>query len=112
MSFVIEVNNKYRTVRPRGKYWSLEELQDLVGGYLERIPKKTKVHMRMEVYVNEEGLLHRLPKNVAGTRVAQECGHRWIFDRQTSTRPHPEPSVLVGPVAFIDLSEMEDGQDV
>jgi hypothetical protein len=102
MSFVIEVDNGYRIVKPRNTYWSLQELQDLVGGYIERVPSESS---HVDIYVNEEGLLHQLPLNVAGTRVAGHYGH---------AQAHPMPFQrigLVGPVAFIDVKELNEEQE-
>ena len=42
-----------------GRDWSLEEMQFLIGGYIERVPTPKKY----EAYCNEEGLLRKLPVN-------------------------------------------------
>jgi hypothetical protein len=104
MSFVIEMDNEYRTVKPKDRYWSLQELQDLVGGYIERVPCSVP---RMQVFVNEDGLARRYPTNQDGTRLAREFGFTpFYLDNKTATSQSAVG--LVGPVTFIDTHEMED----
>ena len=45
----------------------LETLQEAVGGYIERLVASPS----MDMYVNEEGLLHGLPINVMATALAK-----------------------------------------
>ena len=109
-SFVITPDGTYQRVHPQGKYWSLEELQTLVEGYIERVPHPDPVEARdeaqMNVYVNEEGRLDELPPNPHGTRIAEALG--------VNQRGWNDPALrtLVGSVAFIDPSEeREDDED-
>lgn len=48
---------------------TLEQLQKAVGGYIEkvRLPHQGQRYM----YVNEEGLIHRLPLNPSASNLAQ-----------------------------------------
>lgn len=51
-----------------GKKFKLEELQKLVGGFIEAVP-----HSRPIAYCNEEGRLNHLPVNsCASRRFSQE----------------------------------------
>lgn len=45
----------------------METLQEAVGGYIERLVAMPS----MDMYVNEEGLLHGLPVNVMATVMAK-----------------------------------------
>lgn len=51
-----------------GKKFSLEEMQKYVGGYIEF----AGVYDGHRIYVNEEGLLKKLPINVIGTKMLQK----------------------------------------
>ena len=51
-------------VRKNDKQLSLEEMQSLVGGRIERHPEKVVIDKsEYEVIVNEEGLIDKLPLN-------------------------------------------------
>jgi hypothetical protein len=52
-----------RIISPKQEKFSLEELQDLVEGYIEYYPTNNK---KIKIIVNEEGLLKRLPLNKLG----------------------------------------------
>jgi hypothetical protein len=111
MSFVIAPDGTYQRVHPQGKYWSLEELQTLVEGYIQQVPQPDPVEARdeaqMNIYVNEEGRLDEMPPNPPGTRIAEALG--------VNQRGWDDPALrtLVGSVAFIDRSEeREDDEDV
>jgi hypothetical protein len=57
-------------VRPKnGKAFTLEELQSLVGGYIE--PLHTGPPLNMALVVNEEGKIRNLPLNANATAVFQ-----------------------------------------
>lgn len=50
---------------PQGKYFTLEELQKAVGGYIEIVP----IDKEYSLVVNEEGKLMGLPINEVATRL-------------------------------------------
>jgi hypothetical protein len=50
---------------PKGRQWSLKELQDAVGGYIEMMPGIDPVR----VVLNEEGRLRDLPPNPVATLI-------------------------------------------
>jgi len=112
MSFVIAPDGTYQRVHPQGKYWSLEELQTLVEGYIQQVPQPERSESRgnecAAVYVNEGGRLRNLLTNPEGTRIAEALG--------VNQRGWDDPAsrTLVGTVAFIDLVEEEplDDEDV
>lgn len=53
-----------------GEKFTLEELQGLVGGYIERVPMSNGKSM----YVNEEGKLNGLPYNEKATQILRQQG--------------------------------------
>lgn len=53
-----------------GEKFTLEELQGLVGGYIERVPMSNGKSM----YVNEEGKLNGLPYNEKATQILRHQG--------------------------------------
>jgi hypothetical protein len=63
-SILITPSGEISAINPEGKTWSLKELQAHVGGYIEvyPLPQKRGEPQRFLV-LNEEGLLHGLPKN-------------------------------------------------
>ena len=66
MATIIRTNGKKEDVRPKnGTDFTIEELREIVGGYIEivRLPDN-----RIMV-VNEEGKLYNLPKNVQATHI-------------------------------------------
>lgn len=61
----IKVDGTETEVQPRnGKRFELEELQKMVGGYIELVRTQPPVR---EMYINEEGLLDGLPVNPVAT---------------------------------------------
>jgi len=61
-------------VKPQnGKYFTLEELQSIVDGYIECV----YLNDGMTMVVNEEGKLNNLPFNYSATEIAHNSG---IFD--------------------------------
>jgi len=71
MALLIEANGKRCTVSPgNGKYFSLEELQKYIGGYVERI----NMFNGSAMYVDEEGRLKKLPYNSFATKVLAKLG--------------------------------------
>lgn len=54
-------------VRPEdGKRFKLPQMQTLVGGYIEIVPRSSP-----RAYCNEEGLLNKLPYNEAASKAFQ-----------------------------------------
>jgi len=48
---------------------TLEEMQKLVGGYIERV--KVRYYGKVkDMWVNEEGLIHGLPVNAGASKIA------------------------------------------
>ena len=62
-SILLLADGAAKEVSPAGRYWTLEEMQQLVGGLIEIVPLADG---RILV-INEEGKLHDLPVNVAAT---------------------------------------------
>lgn len=62
---LITPDGKVSDVVPSGKKLSLDEMQKLVGGYIERVTIKGG-----EMYVDEEGLLKNLPLNQKASELA------------------------------------------
>ncbi len=64
MARLIRADGMEAVIHPgNGKKFSLQELQQLVGGLVEAVPTTTRLRM----YVNEEGRLKGLPLNVKAT---------------------------------------------
>jgi hypothetical protein len=64
MAKIIKTNGEEVDVQPNnGRHFSLKEMQDIVGGYIEVIPYGTKKLM----VLNEEGKLLGLPENNVAT---------------------------------------------
>jgi hypothetical protein len=52
----------------------LEQLQRAVGGYIQEVPHLDEyAGRRVKAYANEEGKLHRLPRNEAATQAWLAC---------------------------------------
>jgi len=65
---VISTDGTEQVVTPKnGKTFTLEELQECVGGYIEMISLDKETAM----FLNEEGKLNNLPFNHKATEVAQ-----------------------------------------
>jgi hypothetical protein len=59
----LDVDGTVTTERHEGKGPAkLEQLQRLVGGYIERV-RVVYMDRHRDAYINEEGLLHNLPRN-------------------------------------------------
>jgi hypothetical protein len=63
---VIQPDGTYEQKETKKKELSLEQLQKLVGGYIELVHVKYKGR-RYEAYVNEEGKLKNMPFNPKAT---------------------------------------------
>lgn len=70
---LIRSSGEITEYQPSGKTFSLKELQEAVGGYIEVVtlpPKSSgKRKIKRIMVMNEEGLLHRLPPNVVASAV-------------------------------------------
>ena len=64
----IKADGTTETVRAAGAKWSLEELQALVGGYIEKMPG-----VPFTMLMNEEGLLRDLPVNGTATMLVRKA---------------------------------------
>ena len=81
-------------IAPSGVRWTLEELQGLVGGYIEHC---TTIDGRIMI-VNEEGKIKKpmLPLNIAATRIYR----------------HGRVDPIVGPAVVVDsLQELNAPED-
>lgn len=68
MGQILKTDGTTVKVSPKnGKDYTLEEMQEIVGGYIEIVPcvDSTKI-----LVINEEGKLENLPINVEATRIA------------------------------------------
>jgi len=66
MAKLIKANGEETEVTPKnGSEFSLEELREFVGGYVEFVPTKDNQLM----VLNEEGQIHRLPVNTKATEL-------------------------------------------
>ncbi len=66
MAILYKTDGTTESIKPKGKYFSLEELQDFVGGYIELVHTCDGKNM----YVNEEGKMYDLPPNLKATDIA------------------------------------------
>jgi len=68
MAKLIKANGEETEVTPKnGSEFSLEELREFVGGYIEVVPTKDNQLM----VLNEEGQIHRLPVNTKATELTR-----------------------------------------
>lgn len=84
--FVVEI-------RPSGSHWTLEELQTLVGGYIEVVATVDNRYM----VINETGKVQKpmLDLNIPATRLYVHGRH----------------DVIVGPAVVVDTKLELDGPD-
>ena len=91
MARLITTDGITKEVKPiSGTKFSLKELQNYVGGFIQMLPLPDK----SMAFCNEEGLLHNLPQNVEATSVISG-----IFKRPTQ--------VFVGDVVICTPNEVE-----
>jgi len=77
MARLIKANGAEIEIKPKnGSTFTLEELQKVVGGYIELVPTKIGNHM----YVNEEGKLQNLAFNPSATRLMKYRGDYVVGD--------------------------------
>lgn len=82
----------YELVKPKGKTYSLEELQKFVGGYIEIV---RLAYGKLCMVVNEEGKTNHLPINPIATR---------LFNVLTWSSPY---DYIVGNVLICGSDEIE-----
>lgn len=68
-SYHLKVNNEAPLIKPEGKTWTYEEMQELVGGYFEIVAAPN--HPGWVLVINEEGKLKGLPFNKNATDLYQ-----------------------------------------
>lgn len=76
MAIIIKISGEHEAIEPaNGKAFTLQELQNVVGGYIELIPIHSGDYADMLLIVNEEGLLKPNPQlneeasKIAGRRI-------------------------------------------
>lgn len=77
MAKIYRANGEVETIEPKnGTDFQLEELQAVVGGYIECLPLAGTNEI---MTVNEEGKLQGLPLNRNATQIIREHGYEdWI----------------------------------
>ena len=92
-STLYETNGNIREVTPHGATWALEELQGIVGGYIEVVRTLDGRFM----VINETGKVQNpmLPLNIMATRI-------YVHGRR-------DP--IVGPAVVVDTKLELDGPD-
>lgn len=91
MATILRTNGTKQEVKPRdGKYFQLDELKAVVGGWIEIVGLADG---RLMV-VNEEGKIDNLPPNAEATELFNQGGRLW-FD------------VIVGDVIVCISKELE-----
>lgn len=68
-SLWVKADGTDQDVRPKGERWTLTEMQEKVGGYIEVVPD-TNLPAGQLMVANEEGLLLGLPLNRKATMMA------------------------------------------
>jgi hypothetical protein len=66
-NFVIIQPNGTRIEKEKDSPATLEELQDIVGGYIEVAPVPYPTNKELQIIVNENGAVEGLPQNFEGT---------------------------------------------
>lgn len=85
-----------------GRHFSLEELQAIVGGYIELVPIVVEEHgvqTELHMYVNENGKLEPSPVNSLATM---------LYHNARMTPDFVVGTVLVTPPKYIARDEEED----
>lgn len=72
MARLIKADGETSIVHPQknGKEFTLQELQNFVGGYIELVPIYNPEYASKIMYCNEEGRLIGLPDNREASRIA------------------------------------------
>ena len=74
-AYLVKTDGTIHLQRPlNGKKFSLEEAQELVGGYVQLV----KIRPALIAIMDEEGRIKRLPENPEASRILkQESGMDW-----------------------------------
>ena len=67
---IINTNNEIIESAPKEKFYSLQELQEIVEGYIEIVFLPNNFCL----VVNEEGKLKQLPINIIATQIIRQFG--------------------------------------
>jgi hypothetical protein len=73
-SKILKSNGEQVEVAPKGKHFSLAEMQEIVGGNIEMVFLKNNMIM----VVNEEGKLFNLPMNFMATLLMKEFSNDFV----------------------------------
>lgn len=92
MAKLIRADGTEEIVHPKGKRWTLSELQGHVGGLIEYMPSVGRLRMIMD----EEGRLKGKAVNHKATKIVTECLAHKILMYQP---------VIVGDVLILDPGE-------
>jgi hypothetical protein len=65
-ALVISTNNTVKLIKPKEQYFTLEELQKCVDGYIEIYPTRSKEYM---ILVNAEGLINGMAFNQLASKI-------------------------------------------
>jgi hypothetical protein len=90
-SVLYKTDGRVSYVAPVGAVWSEEELQTLVGGYIQIVSTADDRYM----VINDQGKSRGLPLNVFATRLYK----------------HGRQDVIVGPAVVVDTKLELDGPD-
>jgi hypothetical protein len=74
MTILLRTDGSAERIKPSGEYWSLEEMQTLVGGYVEVV----RTHTGHWLIIDEEGKLKNKQPNVIATMLYQWGGRDCI----------------------------------
>ncbi len=92
MTSLYLTDGRVKTVHPaNGKHWTLDELQALVGGYIQIVSTVDGRYM----VINDNGKIEHLDLNIPATRL-------YIFGRQ---------DVIMGPAVVVDTMYELDGPE-
>lgn len=89
-NFIVKTDGSKHVITPKnGKNFELEELQEIVGGYIQAI----RLSESQSMIVNENGKLYNLEHNAEASVIAHS--YRAIFDNE----------FIVGDVAIINNNQ-------
>ena len=98
MARLIQPDGTETQVTPKGKKWTLAEMQLLIGGDIQEMPGVRGLRM----YFDEEGKLKSLPLNQKATEIVQQAVREEAARRQCGIRYMP---VLVGNVLILEAGD-------
>jgi len=87
MARLIKADGTEEIVHPKGKRWTLSELQTMVGGYIEYMPGINPTRMVM----NEEGNIKGQSLNIRATKIVTEL----LKGKNLRYQPHIRGDVLI-----------------